>query len=106
MFCTNCGEKLPDNAKTCPKCGAPAEEAAPAAAPAPAAAAKPARGRFCKGCGAKLKRSETVCPYCGAKNRIPITKRFWFWAILLLLAALGLFYLFTLCRDLYLSLFG
>jgi hypothetical protein len=36
MFCPQCGEENPDNAKFCSKCGA-ALKAAPAPAPAPAA---------------------------------------------------------------------
>ncbi len=35
MYCKKCGARIPDNAKFCPKCGAPVEEKDPAAKPSP-----------------------------------------------------------------------
>lgn len=40
----------------------------------------------CKGCGTELSKHATSCPQCGAKNKKPLTKRVWFWAIIAVLA--------------------
>lgn len=44
MFCTKCGNQMPDGSAFCTKCGAPAGGAAPTAAPAPGTAASPRPG--------------------------------------------------------------
>lgn len=36
----------------------------------------------CKSCGAEIAKSAKACPQCGAKNKKPIFKRWWFWAII------------------------
>lgn len=35
----------------------------------------------CKSCGTEIAKSAKTCPQCGAKNKKPIFKRWWFWAI-------------------------
>ncbi|MCF0229751.1 MAG: zinc ribbon domain-containing protein [Parasporobacterium sp.] len=64
MFCHNCGEKLPDNAGFCPKCGTklmPADEV------------KTVKLR-CKNCNAVMEmdadKKELTCQYCGSKEVI------------------------------------
>ena len=39
----------------------------------------------CKTCGADIAKSAKVCPSCGAKNKKPIYKRWWLWALVVLL---------------------
>ena len=36
----------------------------------------------CKACGAQIAKGAKACPACGAKNKKPIFKRVWFWAII------------------------
>lgn len=38
----------------------------------------------CKACGAEIAKSAKTCPHCGAKNKKPIFKKWWFWAIVVL----------------------
>lgn len=57
MLCPNCARKIPDDARSCPFCGA-------------AAAAAPARGsggalRWCPSCGALVPPAAAACPKCG-----------------------------------------
>lgn len=40
----------------------------------------------CKHCGAEIAASAKVCPQCGGKNKPPIYKRWWFIAIIVLIA--------------------
>lgn len=46
-----------------------------------------AKGKLitCKACGAEIAKSAKSCPQCGAKNKKPIVKKWWFWAILVIL---------------------
>ena len=39
----------------------------------------------CKSCGHEIAKNAKICPQCGAKNKKPIFKKWWFWAILVLL---------------------
>lgn len=48
MFCRNCGKEIPNEAKTCPECGALQGNA-----------------KFCKHCGAVIDQDCVVCPKCG-----------------------------------------
>ena len=44
----------------------------------------------CKACGQEIAKSAKACPHCGAKNKKPIFKKWWFWAIVvILIASLG-----------------
>lgn len=44
----------------------------------------------CKACGQEIAKSAKACPHCGAKNKKPIFKKWWFWAIIvILIASLG-----------------
>lgn len=44
----------------------------------------------CSVCGAEIAKTAKSCPSCGAKNKKPIYKRWWFWAILIVfLAGIG-----------------
>ncbi len=44
----------------------------------------------CKACGAEIAKNAKACPHCGAKNKKPIFKKWWFWAIMvILLIAIG-----------------
>lgn len=52
MFCNNCGNKLPENAKFCNSCGA-----------AVAATVK----KTCLNCGNELLEGAAFCNVCGAK---------------------------------------
>ncbi len=84
MFCRECGTKIKDTAKFCPKCGkqvgsttAPVQPVVKAAAPVqPAVEVKPVEpikpveeikpvGRFCRDCGTQLKDTAKFCPKCG-----------------------------------------
>lgn len=40
----------------------------------------------CKVCGKEIASSAKLCPECGAKNSKPIFGRWWFWAILVVIA--------------------
>ena len=35
----------------------------------------------CKSCGSAIAKNEKICPNCGSKNKQPIYKKWWFWAI-------------------------
>ena len=35
----------------------------------------------CKTCGADIAANAKTCPHCGARNKKPIFKRWWFWAV-------------------------
>ena len=37
----------------------------------------------CKSCGAEIAKSAKTCPQCGAKNKKPIYKRWWLWALVI-----------------------
>lgn len=52
MYCRNCGEKIPDDAKICPKCGAKQVDDTPQTV-------------FCKHCGAEIDADCIICPNCG-----------------------------------------
>lgn len=52
MFCTNCGEKLPEGAAFCANCGAQIQNNQPPA--------------VCGSCGAKLQEDAAFCTNCGA----------------------------------------
>ena len=39
----------------------------------------------CKSCGQEIAKSAKFCPKCGAKNKKPIFKKWWFWAIIVVL---------------------
>ena len=52
MYCRNCGEKIPDDAKVCPKCGAKQVDDTPETI-------------FCKHCGAEIDADCIICPKCG-----------------------------------------
>ena len=39
----------------------------------------------CKHCGAEIAASAKTCPHCGGKNKKPIYKRVWFWALIVVL---------------------
>ena len=39
----------------------------------------------CKTCGQEIARKAKICPHCGAKNKKPIFKKWWFWAIIVVL---------------------
>lgn len=43
-----------------------------------------AKGKLttCRACGGELAKSAKVCPHCGARNKKPLFKKWWFWAIL------------------------
>ncbi len=44
----------------------------------------------CRACGQEIAASAKVCPHCGAKNKKSIFKKWWFWAIIVvLLIAIG-----------------
>ena len=45
----------------------------------------------CKACGREISAKASACPGCGAKNKKPITKKWWFWVIIVIavLAVLG-----------------
>ena len=52
MYCRNCGEKIPDDSKVCPKCGAQQTDSTPQTV-------------FCKHCGAEIDADCIICPKCG-----------------------------------------
>ena len=39
----------------------------------------------CKACGREIAKSAKACPHCGAKNKKPLFKKWWFWAIIVIL---------------------
>ncbi len=81
MFCTNCGNALPDQAKFCNRCGQPVRVSpravclacgAPLASPQTTCAACGARHRACANCGRLLPESALACPGCATLlNRPP-----------------------------------
>ena len=40
---------------------------------------------ICKSCEKEIAKSAKICPHCGAKNKKPIFKKWWFWAIIVVL---------------------
>ena len=48
MYCSQCGQQLPNNAAVCPSCGAPQGNT-----------------KFCSHCGARIAANSVVCPHCG-----------------------------------------
>ena len=40
----------------------------------------------CKTCGKEIAASAKTCPECGAKNKKPIYKKPWFWAVIIVIA--------------------
>lgn len=41
----------------------------------------------CKSCSAEIASNAKVCPSCGAKNKKPFYKKWWVWAIAIIIAA-------------------
>ncbi len=39
----------------------------------------------CKACGQAMAKKARACPHCGAKNKKPIFKKWWFWAVIFIL---------------------
>lgn len=39
----------------------------------------------CKTCGADIASNAKSCPNCGAKNKKPVYKRIWFWALIIII---------------------
>ncbi len=86
MFCSKCGEKLPENANFCPRCGARTKKGIEAGISTPwedlkdslskmgqqiekafSIAAKEVDKAF-KTAKESMGREEVVCPHCGEKN--------------------------------------
>ena len=42
----------------------------------------------CKACGHGIATSAKSCPQCGAKNKKPVTKKWWFWLLILMFIGL------------------
>jgi hypothetical protein len=40
----------------------------------------------CKSCGQEIAKSAKACPHCGAKNKSPVFKKWWFWAVIAIVA--------------------
>ncbi len=57
----------------------------PAFEPAPLSATSNKNMIKCKTCGTEIAKSAKACPSCGAKNKKPIYKRVWFWAVIVIL---------------------
>jgi ribosomal protein L40E len=67
MFCTNCGNKLPEGAAFCSGCGTKIRASAPGVCTA-CGAKLPEGAAFCSDCGAKIQASAPgVCTACGAE---------------------------------------
>lgn len=78
---------IPENEETNPnKAENTSENAAPSEfEPAPLSAAAPNKNMIkCKTCGTEIAKTAKTCPSCGVKNKIPIYKRVWFWAIIII----------------------
>ena len=41
-----------------------------------------AKTKRCKYCGAEIEKKAKFCPACGGKNVKPVTKRVWFWILI------------------------
>ena len=39
----------------------------------------------CRACSQEIAKSAKSCPHCGAKNKKPIFKKWWFWAIIVVI---------------------
>lgn len=83
MFCTECGQKLTDNAKFCTNCGARLDgelEQKQAPQPTPTVNYQPPLAQpstspsspmvKCRECGANIKQDARTCPYCGAETGV------------------------------------
>lgn len=44
-----------------------------------------AKMKACKVCGEQIAKNAKVCPHCGAKNKKIIFKRWWFWALIIVI---------------------
>ena len=91
MFCTNCGNPIPDTANFCTACGsaiqhAPAAPSPEPQAPEPIEYSRPAQppprvvdpppvpagvATVCQWCGAEISASQLACPRCGATVKAP-----------------------------------
>ena len=50
--------------------------------PTPAGSAANKKKKVCKSCGAQIAKNAKACPSCGAKNKKPIYKRWYFYALI------------------------
>ena len=80
MICPKCGNEAGDG-KFCQSCGAPVADVQPTAAE-PTVTALPKNMIACKSCGTPMAKNAKTCPKCGAKNKKPIYKRWWLWALI------------------------
>lgn len=55
MYCRNCGQYIPDDAKVCTNCATPTD-AAPNSAP---------KEKVCQNCGASVNPNAVICVKCG-----------------------------------------
>lgn len=78
MICPKCGKEAGES-KFCQSCGAALTETAPSVSPE---AVDGKKMTVCKACGAQMAKSAKTCPSCGAKNKKPIYKRWWLWALI------------------------
>lgn len=67
-FCSNCGQRLTDNAKFCPNCGATVEKGREDVTPERKQVFE-GEIRKCPNCGEALKAFEATCPVCGYELR-------------------------------------
>ncbi|MDR0838438.1 MAG: hypothetical protein LBN99_02205, partial [Oscillospiraceae bacterium] len=42
----------------------------------------------CAVCGQEIAKSAAACPHCGAKNKKPIFKKWWFWAVIIVIVGI------------------
>jgi len=77
MFCTNCGNGIPEGGSFCVNCGTAVRKQAPGAAPlaspaAPSLLVTPASGASakCPWCGSEVNASQLSCPRCGATLKL------------------------------------
>ena len=67
-FCMNCGQKLPDDANFCYKCGTPTGSANSShIIPKSTIPVEHEKMLECPKCGSSISRMDAVCPYCGAQ---------------------------------------
>lgn len=53
MYCSQCGQQMPNNAPVCPSCGAPQGNT-----------------KFCSNCGTRIAANAVACPNCGARLEV------------------------------------
>ena len=53
MYCSQCGQQMPNNAAVCPSCGAPQGNT-----------------KFCSNCGTRIAANAIACPNCGARLEV------------------------------------